>query len=361
MEQKNIYQTVYKVNHAGGSGSCFYLKSHNVFVTNYHVIEGFKTVAVRDNDLNAFVAHVILVNPANDIALLSVDGDFSNLPDIALSDIASVNIGQKINVAGYPFGMPFTVTEGTVSSPKQLMNNSYYIQTDAAVNPGNSGGPMFNEQNELVAITVSKFNNADNTGFGIPVSVLKTILETSAELDRSTFNVQCPSCDALITNEEEFCPSCGEKLYEGIFQERGLTELAAFCEDAISDMGVNPVLARVGYESWRFHKGSSEIRMFVYDRSYLFCTSPINILPKKDLEPALTYLVGTHVKPFQLGLDGNQIYISYRVHISDIFSDHQDEVKKNMTQLAFKADEQDNFLAEQFGCEFSEHAKKDAI
>ncbi|MDR0602941.1 MAG: trypsin-like peptidase domain-containing protein [Bacteroidales bacterium] len=361
MEQKNIYQTVFKINHAGGSGSCFYLKTHDIFVTNYHVVEGFKTVAIKDNEQNSFIGHVFLVSPVHDIALLKVENNFSNLPEISLSDITSVGIGQKVNVAGYPFGMPFTVTEGTVSSPKQLINNSYYIQTDAAVNPGNSGGPMFNDKNELVAITVSKFNNADNTGFGIPVSVLKTILETIANVDRSVFNVQCHSCDIVITEEEEYCSSCGEKLPENIFQERGLTELAAFCEEAISDMEINPVLARVGYESWCFHKGSSEIRIFVYDRAYLFCTSPINILPKKDLEPVLTYLVGTHVKPFQLGLDGNQIYISYRVHISDIFSDYKDEVKKNITQLAFVADEQDNYLVTQFGCEFSEYAKKDAI
>jgi uncharacterized OB-fold protein len=362
MEQKNIYKTVFKINHAGGSGSCFYLKKHDIFITNYHVVEGFKTVAIKDNEQNSFLAHVILVNPVRDIALLKVDeGDFSNLPEITLSDIESVIIGQKVNVAGYPFGMPFTVTEGTVSSPKQLMNNSYYIQTDAAVNPGNSGGPMFNDKNELVAITVSKFSNADNTGFGIPVSVLKTILETIEEIDKSVFNVQCHSCDTLIINEEEYCPSCGEKLDENIFRERGLTELAVFCEEAIKDMGINPVLARVGYESWRFHKGSSEIRMFVYDRSYLFCTSPLNILPKKDLEPVLTYLVGTGVKPFQFGLEGNQIFLSYRIHISDIFSDHQEEVKKNITQLAFTADDQDNFLVDQFGCEFSEYAKKDAI
>jgi predicted RNA-binding Zn-ribbon protein involved in translation (DUF1610 family) len=229
------------------------------------------------------------------------------------------------------------------------------------VNPGNSGGPMFNDKNELVAITVSKFNNADNTGFGVPVSVLKTILESIAEVDTATFNVQCHSCDTVITNEEEYCPSCGEKLPENIFRERGLTDLAVFCEEAIGDMGINPVLARIGYENWCFHKGSAEIRMFVYNRSYLFCTSPINTLPKKDLEPALTYLLGANVKPFQLGLDGNQIYISYRIHISDIFSGHREEVKKNITQLAFAADEQDNFLVAQFGCGFSEYAKKDAV
>ena len=176
MEQ-NIYNAIYKVNHAGGCGSCFYLKQYDLFVTNYHVVEGFRQVAIQDNDKNSFLARVVMVNSVLDIALLSVEGDFSALPDIRLSELKEVAIGQKINVAGYPFGMPFTVTEGTVSSPRQLINNSYYIQTDAAVNPGNSGGPMFNERGELIAITASKITDADNMGFGIPVDTLKKVLE----------------------------------------------------------------------------------------------------------------------------------------------------------------------------------------
>lgn len=361
MQQNNIYQAVYKVNHSGGTGSCFYLKKHNLFVTNYHVVEGFRTVAIQDNDRNAYPARVVLVNPAADIALLTAEGDFSAVPEISLLEDGTVSIGQRIIVAGYPFGMPFTVTEGTVSSPKQLMDNSYYIQTDAAVNPGNSGGPMLNERNELVAVTVSKFTEADNMGFGIPVATLKAILENIGELDTSRFNLQCDSCDEFISEEEEFCPSCGNKLPENIFKERTLTDLAVFCEEAIADMGVDPVLARVGQEAWKFHKGSSEIRLFVYQRSYLFCTSPINVLPKKELEPVLTYLVSEDLRPYKLGIEGNQIYIAYRIHISDVFSDYADQVKKNITGLAFKADELDNFLAETYGCEFSEYAKKDAI
>ena len=360
MEQ-NIFKAVYKVNHAGGSGSCFYLKNYDLFVTNYHVVEGFREVALQDNDKNRFYARVVLVNPARDIALLKADGDFSALPEIALSALDEVSIGQRINVAGYPFGMPFTVTEGTVSSPRQLMNDSYYIQTDAAVNPGNSGGTMFNDSNELVAITVSKLNNADNMGFGIPVASLRELLEQIADLDTSIFNVQCNSCDEFISEEEEYCPSCGDKLPENVFKERTLTDLAVFCEEAIEAMGINPVLARVGYESWVFHKGSSEIRMFVYNRQYLFCTSPLNVLPKKNLEPVLSYLLNADVRPYQFGLDGNQIYISYRVHISDVFSEYGEEVQKNLTNMAFKADELDNYLADTFGCEFSEYAKKDAI
>ena len=123
MEQ-NIYNAIYKVNHAGGCGSCFYLKQYDLFVTNYHVVEGFRQVAIQDNDKNSFLARVVMVNSVLDIALLSVEGDFSALPDIRLSELKEDAIGQKINVAGYPFGMPFTVTEGTVSSPRQLINNS---------------------------------------------------------------------------------------------------------------------------------------------------------------------------------------------------------------------------------------------
>ena len=189
----------------------------------------------------------------------------------------------------------------------------------------------------------------------------RKVLENIESLDRSVFNVQCNSCDEFISEEDEYCPCCGDKLPEEIFKERGLTDLAVFCEEAIEAMGINPVLARVGYEGWKFYKGSSEIRMFVYDRSYLFATSPLNILPKKNLEPVLTYLLQTEIAPYRFGLDGNQIYLSYRVHISDIFSDYSENVKTNLTHLAFKADDLDNYLVDTFGCEFSEYANKNAI
>lgn len=123
---QNLFQTVYKITHAGGSGSCFYLKKHDLFVTNYHVVEGFRQVALEDDNKNRYLANIILINPLLDVALLVAEGDFSALPEISLAE-EEVTLGQKVNVAGYPFGMPFAVTEGTVSSPRQLMDDSYYI------------------------------------------------------------------------------------------------------------------------------------------------------------------------------------------------------------------------------------------
>ncbi|MDM8338732.1 serine protease [Mediterranea massiliensis] len=356
---QNIYRLVYKVTHAGGSGSCFYLKSHDLFVTNYHVVSGFHEVAIHDNDRNPYLARVVLVNPALDIALMVADGDFSQLPELGLAADDALEIGGKVSVAGYPYGMPFTVTEGSVSSPKQLMDGKYYIQTDAAVNPGNSGGPIFNENNEVVGVTVSKFSNADNMGFGIRVEALRKLLEVVDDMDRSCFQVQCDSCDGLIAGEEDFCPSCGEKLPEGIFAERQQSPLAVFCEQAIEEMGVNPVLARDGYDSWTFHKGSSEIRIFVYDNTYLFAVSPINLLPKKDVEPVLDYMLSEDFTPYKMGIEGRQIYLAYRIHLSDLTEASEDEIRRNLVNLALRADEMDNKMVERFGCEFSEYSRQD--
>ena len=358
--ENNIFQSIFKVTHSGGSGSCFYLKSRDLFVTNYHVVEGYRTVAIHDNDRNPYLAHVVVVNPLLDIALLAAEGDFADLPEIPLADDEAISVGRKIYVAGYPYGMPFTITEGSVSAPRQLMEGQYYLQTDAAVNPGNSGGPMLNDRNEVVGVTVSKFTQADNMGFGIRVETLRKLLDSLGEVDRTQFQVQCGSCDELIAEEEEFCPSCGDKLPEGAFDEREESPLCGFVESAIREMGIDPVLARDGYDSWLFHKGSSEIRIFVYDGAYLFSTSPINLLPKKEVEPVLDYMLSEDFGPYKLGIEGRQIYIAYRIHLSDITDASEEEIRRNIVNLALKADEMDNMMVERFGCEFSEYSKADA-
>ena len=360
MEQNHIYRAVFKITHSGGSGSCFYLKSHDLFVTNYHVVEGFHAVALHDKDRNPCLARVVMVNPALDIALLSADGDFSALPDIVLANDDTLTAGRRVSVAGYPFGMPFTVTEGTVSSPKQLIGGNYYVQTDAAVNPGNSGGPMLNDANELVGVTVSKFSNADNMGFGIRVEALRRVLDATGELDRTCFHVQCNSCEELIAEEDEFCPSCGDRLSKGVFEERKPSSLGLFIESAIREMGIEPVIARDGYDAWRFHKGSSEIRIFVYDETYLIATSPVNLLPKKEVEKVLDYMLSEDLHPYKLTLSGREIFLVYRFHLSDLAESTQAEIRRNLVGLALRADEMDNYLVEQFGCEFSEYSKANA-
>jgi hypothetical protein len=76
------------------------------------------------------------------------------------------------------------------------------------------------------------------------------------------------------------------------------------------------------------------------------------------MEPLLKFMLSQDIRPFQFGISKDEIYISYRVYISDIFSDSKEEIKKNFTELAAKADKTDNYLNETFGCNFSEYSKK---
>ncbi len=354
---KNIKNSIYKIITSGGSGTGFKIAGHDFVITNYHVVEGSKTVAVEDHDMNRYVAQVVMVNPEVDLAFLNVE-DLKDKPGtIKLDADKTVENMQKVYINGFPFGMPFTVTEGIVSSASQPMNGRNYIQTDAAVNPGNSGGPMLDENGYLVAVTTSKFTQADNVGFGIKhTDVIKEINDYT--FTDNKYRLKCNSCDNYIEEEAEFCPSCGAHINASVFEEFEKSHFAVFTEEALEELGQNPVLCRAGRDYWEFHQGSALVRIFTTNNNnYLFATSPLNQLPKGGLNELLTYINSNPVPPYQLAIYKNKIFISYRTHLSDIYSGRKDEIKKFVKELILKADELDDFFKDKFGCEMSLESK----
>ena len=352
----NIESSVYKINTANGTGTGFYSKENDIIITNYHVVAGCHTVSVEGKDKNRYLSKVLYINPGKDIAFLRAD----SLPkpvDTVLLDHSTVSqTRDKVIVLGYPYGMPFTVTEGIVSNPRQSIGGSYFIQTDAAINPGNSGGPVINEKGELMGIVTSKFSDADNMGFAIPLETLKEELQVVADLSE-VFTLGCSNCEGLIEEKTDYCPNCGTNVDEKLFEEIELSDFSLKVEEAISKLDLNPVLARSGQERWYFHQGSAEIRMFVYDNNYLFATSPLNDLPRKNLAEVYEYILTADTEPHRLSISDNQIYLSYRIHISDLYSGHTDEILENLAQLAIKADALDNTFVTNFGAEMTHYSK----
>lgn len=357
MSHSTFEQAIFKVNTASGSGSCFYLTDKNIFVTNYHVVGTHKKVSVEDRYGRRYLANVLLANPHEDVAFLRTSETF-DIPQLSLKEHTHLRQGDKVYVAGYPYGMPFVVTEGVVSAPNQLMNGRSYIQTDAAVNPGNSGGPMIDKNGAIIAITTSKFTNADNMGFGVPVSLLQEEFNALSSVNANAFNLICDSCSSVIVDRIEYCSHCGQNITLTYFDEPVLSDLAMFCESAIRDLGVEPVIARQGQQFWEFHNGSSQVRLFVYNENYLYATSPTNQLPSQNMGPFLEELLTKDVSPYTLGVYGKEMFISYRVHISDVFSKQQDDIRNNIAGMFRKADELDNYFFEKFGCPFSVHSAK---
>jgi serine protease Do len=355
-ETNDISKSIFKINTSSGSGSGFYLRGEGIVVTNCHVILGHRNVALEDQEKNRFPAKVVFVNKEADVAFLKPEVPFET-PNIELADISQLKSRDRVFVLGFPFGMPYTETQGIVSAPRQLMEGSYFIQTDAAVNPGNSGGPVINELGKVVGITTSKFTQADNMGFAIPVDILKEELVTFEQNTELKYSIKCNSCKSLIKEEVEYCPNCGSSIDQKLFEKINPTKIETFVEDALQKIGMNPVMARTGYEFWEFYRGSAMVRVFVFDKNYIFATSPINNLGSENIENLYKYLLSDPISPYMLGIYKNQVFISYRAHLSDVFSDYGEEVKKNIGNMLNKADEMDDFLETNYGCPKSNFAK----
>jgi serine protease Do len=358
-EIDKIVPSILKINTASGSGSGFYVQDYDLVITNYHVVSGFKKVALEMQDKNTLAADVMVINPLIDIALLKPEKTLSGLPGVSFKRQDSIKNRDKVSVLGYPFGMPFTVTEGIVSAAKQLLNGQSYIQTDAAVNPGNSGGPVVNVNGEIIGVTTSKFTQADNMGFALPIDHVIEELEAYKLNPNIAYAVKCPSCNFSLYEPMENCANCGAVLKKELFNEQPKTEMAVFVEEVFNELKIDPVIARRGVDFWEFHRGSALVRYFVYRNSFLFATSPLVKLPKTNLQEVYKYILSNPVSPFYLGISQGLIYISYRTHLADLKSSKRSVIQKNLAELAVKADGLDNFLIETYGCEWHEDSKKE--
>jgi len=161
-----------------GLGSGFIVSPDGFIVTNAHVVEGAEEITVRLNDKREFKAKVIGVDPRSDVAVVKVDA--SNLPTVKIGDMSKVRVGEWVIAIGSPFGFANTVTAGIVSakSRENLYSNDPnvdavpFIQTDVAVNPGNSGGPLLNMRGEVIGINSQIFSRTGSfagISFAIPI------------------------------------------------------------------------------------------------------------------------------------------------------------------------------------------------
>lgn len=348
---------VFKVNTSSGSGSSFYMKQHDMVITNYHVVEGHKKVALESTQREKYVANVVLVDPRYDIAFLKVQEKL-DLPEVTLGDIEGLMEKDSVHIVGHPFGMPLTITEGVISCKQQALGNTDYIQTDAAVNPGNSGGPMFNQQGQIIGITTCKFHHADNVGFALPIDKLKEELERYDEQKPAGFVAICPDCSHYLSEPNEYCDRCGTELdVHSLFANVEPSPFAEFVESTIQNLGLDPVMARVGPEFWEYHQGSALVRVFCFQGHTLIMTSPLVEFPKKNIPELLKFILSEPMGPYRLGESNGQVHLSYRVNVCDLDSDHVENIRNNLVNMSKKADELDNILVEKFGCEWSREAK----
>jgi serine protease Do len=159
------------------SGSGFVIEADGQILTNYHVIQNAERIMVKFSDGRSLQAQVLGIDPDTDIALIKVDA--RNLSVAPLGDSETLRVGEWVCAIGNPLAYEHTVTVGVVSYlGRKLFDTSLdnYIQTDAAINFGNSGGPLINGRGEVVGINSAISQRASNIGFAVPINEARSIL-----------------------------------------------------------------------------------------------------------------------------------------------------------------------------------------
>jgi serine protease Do len=166
---------------ARGAGSGFIISPDGYILTNTHVVANAETVTVRLTDRREFQARVLGADERTDVAVIKINA--TNLPTVRLGDPSRIKPGQWVLAIGSPFGFDNSVTAGIISATSRSLQGENYvpfIQTDVAVNPGNSGGPLFNMAGEVIGINSQIFSRTGGfmgLSFAIPIDVAKNVEE----------------------------------------------------------------------------------------------------------------------------------------------------------------------------------------
>jgi len=167
-----------------GAGSGFVIDPRGYVLTNNHVVEGADRIEIVLGDRSRFTAQFIGADERNDVALLKIDPKGKQLTALSLADSDSLQVGQKVLAIGNPFGFSSTLTTGIISAMGRTVQTGeksfidQAIQTDAAINRGNSGGPLLNSHGDVIGINTAIYTPSGTTagiGFAIPINTAKQI------------------------------------------------------------------------------------------------------------------------------------------------------------------------------------------
>jgi serine protease Do len=264
-----------------GEGSGFIVSADGVILTNAHVVDGAERVTVKLTDRREFEARVLGADEKSDVAVLKIEA--TDLPFVEIGDPSSLEVGEWVVAIGAPFGFENSVTAGIVSAKgRTLPDDGYvpFIQTDVAVNPGNSGGPLFNLRGEVVGINsqiYSRSGGYQGVSFAIPIDVAMDVgrqLQAHGHVTRGRLGVGIQELDqalaksfgldrprgALVSNVEQGGPAAAAGVQEG-------DVILSFDGRAIDSAGALPATVaaakpgrEVDLEVWR-ERASRKLRV----------------------------------------------------------------------------------------------------
>ncbi len=235
-----------------GLGSGVIISEDGYIVTNNHVVDGADKLEVLLNDNSSFDASIVGTDEASDLALIKIDA--KNLSPVVFGDSESVKIGEWVLAVGNPFGFNSTVTAGIVSAKARSLGQNHkgnisiesFIQTDAALNPGNSGGALVNLKGELVGINSAIYSNTGSYAgfsFAIPTTIVKKVISDIRQygtVQRAVLGATVKELDSKIAKEKDITAVKSGLLIHDVNDMSTAKELGLQEDDVITAInGVN--------------------------------------------------------------------------------------------------------------------------
>lgn len=185
-DAEESYKSIFVVYSGRNIGSGFAI-GQNTVVTNAHVLGNLSDISVYSYEGDVYSAAVYLIDDNFDIAILSVeDASFVALP---VGDSSTVRVGDDIYAIGAPKSLSYTLTKGIISNKSRKIGNYNYIQIDAAINSGNSGGPLLNSRGEVIGVNSMKMSDAEGIGWAIPINAVISFMENNGVETNESNNV----------------------------------------------------------------------------------------------------------------------------------------------------------------------------
>ena len=212
---ERVSRAIVVVRTADGRGSGFFVHPRGLVVTNRHVVQDSRSVVLDLFDKTRLPALVVRAFQSPDLAFLLATTSDASYPSLSLTDDAAVRTGMDVYAIGHPgvaeIELNYSVSRGVISGLSRYVGGATYIQTDAALNPGNSGGPLVDVEGRVVGLSTLVSIDRQNLNFAVPVATIRSVLDSLVEhLPRLRQALYCPVCGESNARDVKYCGRCGQ-------------------------------------------------------------------------------------------------------------------------------------------------------
>lgn len=345
-----------------GHGTGWIANEHGLVVTNLHVVGFHASVELRLGDGASHRGRVVYADLRNDIAFVAPRAPLGPAP-LELGDARALAHGDEVVAIGHPLGLASSVTRGVVSAPSRKVQGVEHIQTDAALNPGNSGGPLVDLEGRVVGVN-TRVATGQNLGFAIPTHAFaEALARFDVPLDearRHEPDYRCVTCESHIVPGDLRCRACGrtidatgERVLDDDYKRWITAERG--CARLVQAIGYVPEQVRVRRGVWRVRQGEAIVWIAIDpDGRFVSFNATIARVPERAVEPLLRFLLTANdwsTGPCRVGIRGELVTVSFAEPTTFL---NEREVAGGLALLIRLADELQALLVSRFGCSVPE-------